>query len=390
MGKLSDITRRENCFITVDGHILKNIKDLLDYMLECSEDNYNYHATAQKNDFANWATDVLLCPRLGKVLSGCKNLYEARDSLMEYMKVFDYRGKNIADEKAFHTVDGYILKNLHELYYYIHNCNDGSFNYHLNSQKNDFANWVSDVLTFPMLSAKMRAANSRIEMADVLKEFLSVSETGINPENDRYISGRKIKDDDKSSEDTNVQPVSSVSYASSHAADAALDSKVEESNVMEGNDSKGEEIISLKPLNLEHEEEDEEKNDVSPLDKNAFRQFTDEELEKFTSFVKWEKNEDMDPKTEYLKAVLLELKNMIKELRRVEKDPFIADLMLRTVNAKIDYYALSKNPEDYNHIIRLMRDVQQEIEECSTQNTYNFAEEIMKDLKLQGIALKKA
>jgi hypothetical protein len=137
-------------------------------------------------------------------------------------------------------------------------------------------------------------------------------------------------------------------------------------------------------------EEEPEKNSEPTINMSGFRQFTDEELEKFTNFGKEDKTVETDAKVEYLKAALLELKNMIRDLRRAEKDPLVADLMLRTVGAKIDYYALSKNIDDYNHIIRIMKEAQHEIEDCAVQQSYNVAEEILKDLKLQGIALKKA
>ena len=80
------------------------------------------------------------------------------------------------------------LKNIQELYYYLNNCTDGNFAYHVNDQKNDFANWVSDVLLFPSLAAKMRIVTSRMDMVTVLKEFLLKSTAyGVNLEYDRYI-----------------------------------------------------------------------------------------------------------------------------------------------------------------------------------------------------------
>jgi hypothetical protein len=378
MKKLSDITRRENCFFTRDGHVLKTVKDMLDYLMECDELNYSYHVNAQKNDFANWVSDVLLAPELGKNLMVSKNLIEARDAILAFLQAFDYQSKGVSDDKAFHTVDDYKLKNVQELYYYINNCDDGSFNFHFNAQKNDFANWVSDVLIFPSLSAKMRAVHNRFEMVAVLKEFLlSSAQPGANPEYERYANERILNDKKAEPENVNV------------SQNNMSQNKPEVSNANTKTLS-GEETINLKSLDLTHEEEEEEKNDGPFLDKSAFRQFTDEELDKFTSFARRDKVVDVDAKAEYLKTVLQELKNMVKELRRAERDPFIADLMLRSLTPKIDYYALSKNPEDYNHIVRSMRDIQHEIEECSTQNAYNIADEIMKDLKLQGIALKKA
>jgi hypothetical protein len=135
---------------------------------------------------------------------------------------------------------------------------------------------------------------------------------------------------------------------------------------------------------------DEPEKSHEPLfNKDNFRQFTDEELEKFTNFVKIEKIDTSDVKVDYLKTVLQELKNMVKDFRRADKDPLVADLMLRTLDSKINFYAVSKNVEDYNHIIRIMKDVQEELQECSEVQSHNIADDIMAELKIQGIEMKK-
>lgn len=396
MKKLSTLTRRENCFFTKDGQVLKTVQDLLEYLVNCDEEAYRYHVTSEKNDFTNWVNHVLLFPELGESLKLSKNINEARDAIMEFFQVFDYRSQWISEEKAFHTVDDYQIKNVQELYYYVNNCDDNNFNYHVNVQKNDFANWISDVLLFPTLSAKMRVAHSKMEAINVLKDFLTTSSSyGANPEYEKYINQRLIQDNNMSATDK-VDPQKSASITTSNTVQ-----KITSESTKSDASSTGAQITTAvqpqveETINFDHKfeyvrEEDPEKNIQSPLGKDVFRQFTDEELDKFVNFAKEEKTNEADLKVEYLKTALQELKNIVRDLRRAEKDPLVADLMLRTISAKIDYYALSKNVDDYNHIIRLMKDVQHEIEECSEQHTYNIAEEILKDLKLQGLAMKKA
>jgi|GEM_PF-2107323 hypothetical protein len=412
MKKLSELTRRENCFFTVDGKTLKTVQDLLEYLVDCDEGAYNNHVTSQKNDFANWVGTVLMFPELAESLKLSKTINEARDAIMEFFQVFDYRSQWINEEKAFHTVDGYKMKNVQELYYYVNNCDDASLQYHVNLEKNDFANWISDVLLFPSLAAKMRVATNRTNIVLALKEFLTTSTSyGANPEYERYINQRLVED--KETSDPNIQNVSANKINSS-TSNASLqqvqqstsqqvpqqlsqqkinvDQKSEKVETIEKIDKTGkvEEKINLEKKFEYVREEDPEKAPDPVFDKSGFRQYTDEELEKFVQFARVEKVDETDMKVEYLKTALQELKNMIKDLRRAEKDPLVADLMIRTITAKIDFYAISKNIDDYNHIIRLMKDVQHEIEECADQHSYNIAEEILKDLKLQGLAMKKA
>ena len=155
-------------------------------------------------------------------------------------------------------------------------------------------------------------------------------------------------------------------------------------------ESNGEEQIDLshKP-DLSHEEEIESEHADSVISDSRFRQFSDEELEKFVKFAMPDKVIDDASKVQYLMACLQELKTMIQDLRRADKDPLVADLLLRDILPKIEYYNQTRNVDDYNRVIRLMKEVQHEIEECATQTTTNLAEEIFKTLKLQGIIMKK-
>ena len=73
----------------------------------------------------------------------------------------------------------------------------------------------------------------------------------------------------------------------------------------------------------------------------------------------------------------------------MEKDPLVPDLLLRVMASKIDYFALTKNPDDYDRIINGLKDIQKEIEYCAQHNYTNFAQELMKDMELQGIMMKK-
>jgi len=401
MKKLSTLSRKENCFFTKDGQVLKTVQDLLEYLVNCDEEYYKYHVNDQKNDFASWVNNVLLFPELGESLKLSKTINEARDAIMEFFQIFDYRSQWISEEKAFHTVDDYQVKNIQELYYYINNCDDNNFNYHANPKKNDFANWVSDVLLFPSVAAKMRVAINKNDMIKVLKDFLTTSTSyGANPEYEKYINQRLMQDTETGLHNESGPPNSESNILQTkppQSDTSKLEFNVSKSVISESAVSQAtiaqpkiEETINFDKKFEYVREEDPDKNADKPLDNNTFRQFTDEELEKFVNFSKSEKNTDIDLKVEYLKTALQELKNMVRDLRRAEKDPLVADLMLRTIGAKIDYYALSKNVDDYNHIIRLMKDVQHEIEECSEQHSYNIAEEILKDLKLQGLAMKKA
>ncbi|MGV8086776.1 MAG: hypothetical protein ACP5N1_04040 [Candidatus Woesearchaeota archaeon] len=423
MTKLSDLIKKENSFVTIDGTILKTVFDLKKYLSTCDEKSYQYHVNSEKNDFALWAKEVLVSKELADKLYATPKLTEAITVINEYLKNFDYQSKNIPDNKAFYTRETFNLKNIQELYYYINNCEEDSFYYHANTEKNDFANWVNEVLSFPELALKMRKISNRKDMCVLLKHFLLNDSNSSKLEYDKYIGERLDieieKDISKDSKEKILNSKNAFDELSKETGNESENDKLQKENTILVNTPNTEKVmdnntlnktssdylttsstnsinktineetidLTIKP-NLEPEEEP-EKIATPDFDMSGFKQFTDEELEKFVVFSKKEELTSPNTKIEYLKSVLQELNVMVHNLRRIEKDPLIADLMLRGINAKIDYYALSQNIEDYNHIIRIFKDVQHEIEECANQKSYNLAEEIYNDLKFQAIALKK-
>ncbi len=409
MTKLSDLIKKENYFTTIDGRTLKTVIDLKEYLSTCSENDYVANAAFFKEYIVLWVKNILVIKELSEDLSKCTTLAQAIDVMNLFVVEFDYQSKRIPDDKAFHTSESFNIKNLQELFYYVNNCSEADFNYYVNSIKNDFANWVNDVLLFPILASKMRTSFTQSDMILLLRGFLTNDMAyGDNSEYERYINERlirvtksetvsklqetilqekipeKIKELSKSekafkefSSDTPVDVPMDVPKSSSVSELKLVTEKKEETI-----------DLSIRP-DLERKEEL-EKVPPKEFDTSGFKQFTDEELEKFIAFSKKEVALDPNPKIEYLKSVLQELTNMVRDLRRIEKDPLVAELMLRTVSAKIDYYVISNNMDDYNHIIRLFKEVQHEIEESATLPSYNLAEEIYNDLKFQAITLKKS
>jgi hypothetical protein len=53
-------------FYVSDGTILKNARDMLNFLNKCSDEIFSSHVNLDKNDLANWARDVLKEKRLAK------------------------------------------------------------------------------------------------------------------------------------------------------------------------------------------------------------------------------------------------------------------------------------------------------------------------------------
>jgi hypothetical protein len=78
---------------------------------------------------------------------------------------------------------------------------------------------------------------------------------------------------------------------------------------------------------------------------------------------------------------LKELKARISEARKEGKDPLIADLMLRNVNAKIKMAEATHDRRDYEEVEKILKKAESELEEALKEEELNVKKEI--ELKLR-------
>jgi hypothetical protein len=67
----------EYVFRCCDGQILRNVKELGDALNTITDETYFFHANTKKNDFANWARDIIKDERLVKDLQKASNRAQA-------------------------------------------------------------------------------------------------------------------------------------------------------------------------------------------------------------------------------------------------------------------------------------------------------------------------
>lgn len=73
-------------------------------------------------------------------------------------------------ERCFWINNGPVLKNLDELYKALGEIKKEMFTHHVNDGKNDFSNWVRDVLGDQKLAEDITNAKSKREMASKVKQ----------------------------------------------------------------------------------------------------------------------------------------------------------------------------------------------------------------------------
>ena len=83
----------------------------------------------------------------------------------------DARIIDVKPEHYFWLRDGRAVKNLNELAEALRTMSDDVFRHHVNSEKNDFYNWVRDVFKDSVLAARMRNARTQQKMASVIQMY---------------------------------------------------------------------------------------------------------------------------------------------------------------------------------------------------------------------------
>jgi hypothetical protein len=79
--------------------------------------------------------------------------------------VAEERLGNVSQEKQFWCCDGRYLKNLPELKVALEQMTDETFRYHSNETKNDFSNWVKDVIGDDKLSRDLQKSTTHTQAA---------------------------------------------------------------------------------------------------------------------------------------------------------------------------------------------------------------------------------
>ena len=80
---------------------------------------------------------------------------------------------DVAPEKQFWVHDGPVLKSLADLSSALKEMSDDTFSYHLNASKNDFANWIKDVIEDTDLTSSIARVKTKKSFEKKIEERLA-------------------------------------------------------------------------------------------------------------------------------------------------------------------------------------------------------------------------
>jgi len=81
--------------------------------------------------------------------------------------------KSVESGLAFHLCNGKLISSVKELYDEIHHMSEDVFSHHVNSERNDFSNWVKDVFGDKKLSQDIAKAATPTMMKRVLSSVFA-------------------------------------------------------------------------------------------------------------------------------------------------------------------------------------------------------------------------
>jgi hypothetical protein len=96
------------------------------------------------------------------------SIKSSREKVSSKTKVWN----DVHHENRFWVNDGNVLKNLQELPGALRNMDAETFMHHVNDEKNDFANWVNDVVGEKTLARDLLALKSKTPMVKAIKARL--------------------------------------------------------------------------------------------------------------------------------------------------------------------------------------------------------------------------
>lgn len=73
----------------------------------------------------------------------------------------------------FYVCNGTVLKNMHELQILLGNIDDGTFNCHVNDGKNDFLNWIRDVIKDDSLAKSLEKCRTKEKMLECVRKRIN-------------------------------------------------------------------------------------------------------------------------------------------------------------------------------------------------------------------------
>ena len=101
-----------------------------------------------------------------------KKKVSKKKAIKKIVKKRKYPLVNAPEENLFWVCDGRVLRNIKDLAIALQEMSEETYRFHANETKNDFSNWVKDILKDSRLAASLKKAKSRKDALKKIKNKL--------------------------------------------------------------------------------------------------------------------------------------------------------------------------------------------------------------------------
>lgn len=113
----------------------------------------------------------------------------------EFLKEIDtgIHSKDVEPELRLWLSDGRVIRTIEDLYKAVKNMKEKIFNEHVDKNRNEFAEWVSEILGQEKLAGELANAPNRKDTADILKRFVEKSKSiSLFPAAEKLINQKEL------------------------------------------------------------------------------------------------------------------------------------------------------------------------------------------------------
>jgi len=201
---LRDISDSRRQFHTKDGQVITNLVELACYMKSCSDEIFKHYVSKEHNHLANWVDHVILDMDLANQMhlvlqrNPMKNIVIKRVNFLVHNALRDVRrGEKarmvlqdaVLPEELFVTIDGLVVRNIWELHEFLKSAKGHVFSYHVSNLKNDFSDWIAEVLMDFELAEQVLTAETQDEMTSLVGQRVSQLEAfRVHQQKDRNLA----------------------------------------------------------------------------------------------------------------------------------------------------------------------------------------------------------
>ncbi len=166
----------EEYFHLYNGVVLKNLHDLIDVLEIIDDDTFEHHVKKDKNDFSEWIRHVIKDKNLADKIKKSKTKTEMIEILETEPVISEAIHKeyktNLSPRKYFWLENGVVIKSLLQLSDALKTMDDELFRKHVNSEKNDIADWIKNKLRIEELGRKLEKTTKKEQMIEILEVYM--------------------------------------------------------------------------------------------------------------------------------------------------------------------------------------------------------------------------